>query len=47
MRYKGGMEENKKVGLSDREIVELIEKITGELCEMALLLALIIGDLQK
>lgn len=41
------MEENKKVGLSDEELAKLIVKITDELCEMALLLALIVGDLDR
>ncbi|HVN26052.1 MAG TPA: hypothetical protein VMT99_00145 [Candidatus Paceibacterota bacterium] len=38
------MEENKKAGLSDREIAELVAKIADELCEMALLLVRIMGE---
>ncbi len=38
------MEKNKKAGLSDKEIAELIAKITDELCEMALLLFAIMQD---
>jgi len=39
------MEENKKI--ADEEIVRLVAKITEELCEMALLLALIVGDMEQ
>ena len=38
------MEENKKAGLSDREIAELVAKIADELCEMALLLVKIMEE---
>ena len=31
----------------DEEIVQLIEKITEELCEMALLLARIVNDMEQ
>ncbi len=40
------MEEN-KAGMSDAEIAALVEKITGELCEMALLLASMLGDFER
>jgi hypothetical protein len=41
------MEKNKKTALSDAEIAELVAKIADELCEMAVLLALIVGDLDR
>jgi len=38
------MEKNKKAGLSDKEIAELVAKIADELCEMALLVVEIMGE---